>query len=329
MKVYFIIPIHNMEKYLTRCIESVLAQKYKNIEIVLVDDGSLDNCPKICDRYARKYKNIIVIHKRNGGLSDARNAGIDYVTKKAAREDFITFLDPDDFVHPNFTTRMVAVCGCCGCNVSQCEYEKGNEESFNKTVKLGDCYCISSDKALLGYTVKSQACAKFYKVKLFKNIRFPIGVINEDEFVTYRLVHNARRIAIITDKLYYYFQHETSIMANVANKLKDNPHRYDFLEAYEKRIAFFEDKEKPLQVMRTREKICTDIILRYCEQMRLKKSERDTDCVNGTYLKIYRKNFIQMIKRKSMPLKRKLIHICFYILPYSAVVMGNFFTLRK
>ena len=81
--------------------------------------------------------------------------------------------------------------------------------------------------------------------------------------------------------------------------------------------------------MRTREKICTDIILRYCEQMWLKKNERDTDCVNGTYMKLYRKNFRLMIKRKGMPLKRKLMHMGFYIFPYSAIMMGKIFTLRK
>jgi len=329
MKVYFVIPTYNVEEYLARCIDSVLAQTYKDVEIVLVDDGSPDSCPKICDSYAEKYENIIVIHKENGGLSDARNAGIGYVLKNASEKDFITFLDADDFVHPEYAKRMVSVCECCSCNISQCEYEKGCENSFTETCDWGDCYCTSAEKALLGYTIKSQSCAKLYRANLFKDVRFPVGVINEDEFITYRLIYNAGRIAIITDKLYYYYQHDTGIMADVAKKLKDNPHRYDYLKAYEERIAFFEEREKSVQVMKTHEKICTDIILRYCEQMYLKRNERDTDCVNGKYIKIYRENYALMIKRKGMPIKRKLMYIGFRIFPYSAVIMGKIFTLRK
>ena len=95
-KIFFVVPVYKVEKYLGRCTESILAQTYENIEIVLVDDGSPDNCPNLCDEYADKYPNIKVIHKENGGLSDARNAGIMYVRKVADDEDYITFVDSDD-----------------------------------------------------------------------------------------------------------------------------------------------------------------------------------------------------------------------------------------
>ena len=156
-----------------------------------------------------------------------------------------------------------------------------------------------------------------------------MGVINEDEFTTYRAVYSAENMVFTDENLYYYFQHGTGIMAEVAKKLKNNARRYDFLKAYEERIKFFEEKKLPLQVMKTKEKICTDIILRYCEQMWLKKEDRDIDCINGTYMKLYRHNFKEMIKRKGMPLKRRLMFNFFYVMPISGVIAGRILGMRK
>lgn len=190
-------------------------------------------------------------------------------------------------------------------------------------------FAADANAALLGYTLKTQCCAKIFRARVFDNLRFPKGVLNEDEFITYKAVFTAQRVAFTDENLYYYFQHSTSIMDQIAKKLKDNPHRYDYLTAYAERIAFFEEKNLPLQVMKTHEKICTDLILRYCEQMRLDKDDRDTDCVNGRYMRMYREHYKLMIRRKGIPLKRKLMYIGFFYFPYSAVIMGNIFTLRK
>ena len=328
-KIFFVVPVYKVEKYLGRCTESILAQTYENIEIILVDDGSPDNCPKLCDEYADKYPNIKVIHKENGGLSDARNAGIIYVREVADDEDYITFVDSDDYIHSDYARRMISLCEENGCNLSQCGYEKGSSDIFEKTNADANVECKTAEEALLGYRIKSQACAKVFKVKVFKDILFPVGVINEDEFTTYRAVYSAEKMAFTDENLYYYFQHGTGIMAEIAKKLKNNARRYDFLKAYEERIKFFEDKKLPLQVMKTKEKICTDIILRYCEQMWLKKEDRDNDCVNGTYMKLYRQNFREMIKRKGMPLKRRLMFIFFYVMPISGVIVGRILGTRK
>ena len=328
-KIFFVVPVYKVEKYLGRCTESILAQTYENIEIVLVDDGSPDNCPELCDEYADKYPNIKVIHKENGGLSDARNAGIMYVRKVADDEDYITFVDSDDYIHADYARRMISLCEENGCNLSQCSYEKGSSDIFEKTNVDANVECKTAEEALLGYRIKSQVCAKVFKAKVFKDILFPVGVINEDEFTTYRAVYSAEKMAFTDENLYYYFQHGTGIMAEIAKNLKNNPRRYDFLKAYEERIKFFEEKKLPLQVMKTKEKICTDIILRYCEQMWLKKEDRDTDCVNGTYMKLYRHNFKEMIKRKGMPLKRRFMFHVFYVMPISGVIAGRILGMRK
>ena len=327
-KIFFVIPVYNVEKYLKRCVDSVLTQTYPGVELILIDDGSADNCPAICDGYAEEYDSVHVIHKPNGGLSSARNAGISYVMEIAKATDYITFLDSDDFVHPRFSEKMLAICEENDCGVAQCDYEKGANDYFTDSDSEGVSVSTSSE-ALLGYKLKSQSCAKVYRISVIGSVRFPIGMLNEDEFTTYRFVYEADKIGFTDEKLYYYFQHDTGIMKHIALKLKDSPHKYDYLEAYADRIRFFEDKNELMQIKRTHEKICTDIILRYTEQMQLKKAERDIDCINGTYKKIYDDNFSIMITGKTMPVKRRLMYYAFRIFPYSAVLASGIFTLRK
>ena len=328
-KLFFIIPVYKVEDLLHRCVNSVIAQTYKNTEIILVDDGSPDKCGEICDNYAQKHENVKVIHKANGGLSDARNAGLRHIVTYADKEDFLTFLDSDDFVSPSFGEIMVNLCIAHNADTAQCGYEKGSKDTFSPIQASGKSFCTSSDEALLGYNLKSVAWAKIYKMKTFEGLFFPVGMFNEDEFVTYRAVAESNKVAFCNDKLYYYYQRPSSIMQEIAGKIKNNPHKYDYLKAYDERIAYFEKAEKPDQVLKTREKICTDIILRYCEQMYVKKDIRDEDSYNGTYMKIYRENYKLMIKRKGIPPKRKLMYRVFNICPKSAVLMGRIFTLRK
>lgn len=326
-KLFFVIPVYKVEDYLCRCIDSVLAQTASGVEIVLIDDGSPDNCGSICDSYAEKYENITVIHKQNGGLSSARNAGIEKVLETAYETDFITFLDSDDFVHPVYAQYMLELCKNNNCQVAQCDYEKGANDGFELKQPEENAVFSNAEDALSGYTLKSQSCAKIYQISVIKDIRFPTGMINEDEFTTYRLVYNAENVALSNQKLYYYFQHGASIMDDIAKKLKDNPHRFDYLKAYDERIEFFKNENKPVQVLKTREKICTDIILRYCEQKNLEKKYRDSDLKE--YIKMYRKNFKLMIHRKGIPFKRKVMYIGFYIMPMSGVLMSKIFVLRK
>lgn len=328
-RIFYIVPVYKVEKYLKRCVDSILAQTYKNIEIILIDDGSPDGCPEICDELAQLHSNIKVIHKSNGGLSDARNAGIMYVLEVAENEDYLSFVDSDDFIHPEYTKTMVDLCEENGCNLAQCGYEKGSDEFFNEAKISEKPMCIKAEEALIGYRLKSMACAKLFKVKLFNDILFPVGVINEDEFTTYKAVYKAEKIVITDEKLYYYFQHGSGIMSDVAKHLKDNAHKFDFLKAYEERIMFFQENNMPEQVLKTHEKICVDMFLRYCEQMQLKKKDRDIDCVNGTYMEIYRKNLRIMIKRKGIPVPRKIIYLLFSFCPGIGVILAKLFNYRR
>ena len=141
-----------------------------------MDDGSPDQCGKICEDFAKQDERICVIHKENGGLSDARNAGIMYVRKVADDEDYITFVDSDDYIHSDYACRMISLCEENGCNLSQCSYEKGTSDIFEKTNVDANVECKTAEEALLGYRIKSQVCAKVFKVKVFKDILFPVPI---------------------------------------------------------------------------------------------------------------------------------------------------------
>ena len=328
-KIFFIIPVYKVEEYLCRCVDSVISQTYANTEIILVDDGSPDNCPKMCDEYAKMHDNIKVIHKPNGGLSDARNAGIEYVEQIADADDYITFLDSDDYVSKDFSEYLITLCEENNCDLAQCDYEKGSSDYFSDIEIKNNVVFNSGEEMLLDQRLKSQSWAKIYKLHTLDNVRFPMKVLNEDEFTTYRAVYKAKKVALTNKKFYYYYQRPGSIMDDIAKRLKNNPHLFDWLDAYKERIEFFEKEGKPQQIMRTHEKICTDVILRYCEQMYLKKADRDEALVNGEYIRLYKKSYALMRERKGISLKRRLMYMSFYILPYSAVISGKIIGLRK
>lgn len=218
--VSIIIPIYNVEKYLRECIDSVLKQTYNNLQIILVDDGSPDNCGSICDEYAEKDDRITVIHKENGGLSSARNEGI-----KIARGQYIGFVDSDDFIDENMYSNLmhnininnadIAICGRVYVygdkNVIRCKkniYLKMNsEEAINKMNTFGYYDVASWDK--------------IYKRELFEGIEFPIGKLSEDWFTTYKLLDKAETIIYDSTPMYYYRQREKSITHS--RKVNYNP----------------------------------------------------------------------------------------------------------
>ncbi|HIT84610.1 MAG TPA: hypothetical protein IAA60_01760 [Candidatus Ornithomonoglobus intestinigallinarum] len=224
---------------------------------------------------------------------------------------------------------MIGLCEKYGCEAAQCGYEKGSGDEFPPRRKRYSERAAESKKALLGYDLRSFACAKIYRRSVLSGIRFPGNVWNEDEFTTYRAVYKCKKIAFAKEPLYYYFQRSGSIMDDIAKKLRDNPHRRDWLAAYDERCRFFEVRGMKEQLLRTREKICSDIILRYSEQMRLPPEERDRDCTGGKYLEIYRQNYKSMIMRRGMPPLKRIIYTVFRAAPQSAVLAGCLFALRK
>lgn len=220
-KVSVILPIYNVEEFLPKSIESVMNQTYRNLEIVLVDDGSTDSCPKICDDYAQKDKRIKVIHKKNGGLSSARNAGINMTSG-----EFIYFLDSDDYIETNLVEMCVAVIQATMCDVVVFNHviESESKEEIG-TIHFSQQHIITDtiDKKmkyisniLLKYQVGWNAWNRFYKADIIKDnkLYYPDNnvIFAEDQAFALLIALYQKKMVVIDNVLYHYLQRGTSIM---------------------------------------------------------------------------------------------------------------------
>lgn len=239
MKVSIIIPVYNVEKYLPRCIQSVLNQTYQDIEIILVDDGTKDNSGTMCDDYATHDERIKVIHKENGGLSSARNAGIEI-----ASGDAVFFLDSDDYISDDCISKMVKLLQVYSADVSiiQMKYipEVVNDVDFNQDEEK--IKVLTPERAIEEslYQKLYTCCApaKLYKRSIIGNIRFPLGRISEDLATCHLFLNNTQKVVYSSYYGYYYRQHESSIMHVF------NPKRLDALE-WAKNIEDFCNEKYP------------------------------------------------------------------------------------
>ena len=185
-----IIPIYNVEQYLKRCVESLRHQTYSNLEIILVDDGSPDSCGKICDDYQKADNRIKVIHKKNGGLSDARNVGIGM-----AQGEYITCIDSDDFVSPFFIENLWVAIEKSKCEIATSwfiDYYEGDNIPETKKMNIKDITVLSKEefykKLLYQDGVEVSAWGKLYKASLFQGVKYPVGKLYEDIPTTYLLI---------------------------------------------------------------------------------------------------------------------------------------------
>lgn len=229
-----IVPVYKVERFLSRCIDSILAQTYEDFELILVDDGSPDNCGKVCDAYARKDRRIHVIHQHNGGLSAARNTGIDWVFAES-RSKWITFVDSDDWVHPDFLNVLYNTAKETACKISACGFFNTTGMDFADAgnvaitcISVDDYYCESFHQG-----ATPAACGKLYHKSIFKELRYPIGKLHEDEFTTYLALYNVGKIGVTAAQLYAYYQNPNGIMQS-----EWSPRRMDVLEAFEQQIEF-------------------------------------------------------------------------------------------
>ena len=235
-KISVIIPVYNVEKYLCACVNSVINQTYKNLEIILVDDGSTDKSGAICDEYALKDERIKVFHKSNGGLSSARNYGLDRMSG-----DYVFFLDSDDFISLQCLEKMLEVSIEQNADIVSSLNKRFATESdliTQNTVKKE--IVVYSSKQTLENTFKKTenffvvSWAKLYKYKTFDNLRFTEGVIHEDEFICHRLYGQINKFVLLKEELYFYRENPCSITG-----VKYNIKRPDYLLALEDRVEYF------------------------------------------------------------------------------------------
>lgn len=237
-KISVIIPVFQVEKYLKRCVDSVLAQTYSDYEIILVDDGSTDGSSKICDYYAECYENVHVIHKKNGGLSSARNAGLE-----VASGDYLFFIDSDDLIHRETLELELLLLTESNAEAAICPLKRFTEmDEISSVSRLEDYHVetltgIEVQKGFFNNPNASKyvsSCGRLFHKSLFSDVRFPEGRLFEDEYVTFRLYYKCKRVTVIDADLYFYFVNDCGITQNL-----DLDKRFDEYDAQMERIDFY------------------------------------------------------------------------------------------
>ncbi len=234
-----VVPVYNVEKYLNKCLDSIIGQTYRNLEIILVDDGSTDDSGVICDIYREKDSRVRVVHQKNQGLSGARNTGINM-----ANGELLGFVDSDDYIVENMYERLLEVLlkndaqiSICDC---ECIMEAGEEISHQEYPKL-ETEVLNKEQAFqrldgfsYPYWKYVTAWNKLYRKHLFEELRYPVGKKNEDEFIAHILISKAERLAVISEPLYMYNQRADSIMGGSQKKK-----HIDAVYALKERCNFF------------------------------------------------------------------------------------------
>lgn len=236
--VSVIIPVYNVKPYLERCVNSIINQSYKNLEIILVDDGATDGCRELCDDLQLGDDRIKVIHQENQGLSAARNTGIE-----AAGGEYICFVDSDDYVNPEYVRYMYGMCVENGADIGICGHLITEEDDYFKEIDFTKPIELYSRSELFDrfYTDMHGSIViawnKLYKRTCIGNIRYDVGVINEDEGTTFKFLYNADKIAFGREVGYYYYSRPDSITGLAYSK-----RNLDILKAYENRLAFYKEQ---------------------------------------------------------------------------------------
>ena len=240
-----IVPVYKVESYLRRCVDSILAQTFQDFELILVDDGSPDNCGAICDEYAVKDSRIRVIHQENGGLSAARNAGIDWAFANSDSQ-WLSFIDSDDSVSPEYLSRLYSLAINHNADLCICDFQSVLPDGRIEPCNLSIPEMISTGRALLEDCVIYSnwrfvlACCKLYRKTIFEGLRFLNEYIHEDEAIIHRTLGNAQKVCCIPDKLYNYMVRTDSITGS-GKSIKST----DYLTALSDRILYAKENHLP------------------------------------------------------------------------------------
>lgn len=240
-----VVPVYNMEKFLARCLDSLLAQTIRDFEILLVDDGSTDKSAEICHKYEKLDERIKYIYKQNGGLSDARNVAI-----KIAKGEYITFIDSDDYVHSTYLEYLLTLCEKHDADIASCIHFETSEDACVYNITDEKVLCMSGKEACKRMvtdlaSILTAACGKLYKTAIVKKYEFPYGRFHEDVATTYKYYLDAEKVVYSNKELYAYYQHSNSIMHKVSDKKVED----ELWAMSDRALGFAEHDEKELANM--------------------------------------------------------------------------------
>ncbi len=308
-----IVPVYNVESYLEKCLDSIINQTYSNIEIILINDGSTDSSFEICKKYKKKDKRIILINKKNGGLSSARNAGIEKFTG-----NYLLFVDSDDYIERDMVEKLYNNIMSNDADISVCNFfitEKGIDKKNNSCKNF-----IIKDETKYNFLYNSYSLQtilswnKLYKKHIFKDIRYPKDLLHEDQYIIEEILNKAKTINYMTKEfLYHYVQRDQSIMKTF------NVKRFDVIKGLEKRINFFNSINRNDLVIRTKVEKLQSLyfLLNSSKFFKFKESEK-------TIIQLYNSDYVQLaeeLKKERLDLKSriKLILILYFPKIYNRI----------
>lgn len=312
-RISVIVPVYKTEAYLDRCIQSIVDQTYTHLEIILVDDGSPDNCPQMCDEWAVKDSRIRVIHKENGGLSDARNVGV-----AAAGGEYIAFVDSDDWIEREMLFKLYQCIIRDDSNIASCGALRVWDDATPSQPMLhfSGNYVLEGKealKALIQSTYLIQVVwNKLYSRQLIENIPFRKGIIHEDEFWSWQTVAKASKVSVLQENLYNYYQRDSGIMGH-----KSLDSAMLMIEAKMERTAYIQKYVPELNDINDMDVLCT------CHYLGCEVQKRAAAKERSKYMKhleeiarycIFSKSYIeqQPIKKRirSLMMRKWLRFVC-------------------
>ena len=301
--VSIIIPVYNVKDYLEQCLDSVMVQTYSKLEIVIVNDGSTDESREIAEAYAKSDSRIKLVHRENGGLSAARNTGLQNATG-----DYLFFLDSDDWISDNTIETLLRTAEVNEADIVACGVEKvwedGNREQWTDSVPG----TWDGRESILQMIHSTNVCSvtwnKLYRKNLWDGEKFPEGFVHEDEHTTYKLLYKAKKVVFIPELLYKYRQRKSGIMGSDVTKRGE-----DYLKALRERMSFFEECND--------KKLYDESLLQYLEYLKYLYRESDDKAQKKCWADEYGKRVCPTISLAKIPLKKKIALILWKYYKYN------------
>ena len=295
-KISVIVPVYKVEKYIHKCVNSILQQTFADIEVILVDDGTPDRCGEICDEYARQDCRVKVIHKENGGLSDARNVGMAH-----ASGEYLIFIDSDDHIEPDMLEYMYMRLADSGADMATCGLYEVYNDRIEQQKEEKDFVCSGEEAfryILQGHTIRGEIWNKLIRRSCIENLRFPKGKLYEDIYFTADMMQRVKKVAVGTKPKYYYLHREDSITGQPYR-----PQLYDVIEGYTKNYKIVKKKFPALK----EEAECLWLWSRFIvlDKMLLEKNYRMIEGRKELVLFI-RRHIVRILKNKYFNLSRKI-----------------------
>lgn len=286
-----VVPVYKVEKYLVRCIDSILGQSFQDFELILIDDGSPDRCGEICEEYAKRHEKIVVLHRDNGGLSAARNTGIEWVLSNSISE-YITFIDSDDWIHPQYLELLFQAVKINNTTVSVGGFERSEKYEKDKLHKLETIpksEVMSAEEFFINHQWDfNYAWGKLYRRVYFEKVRYPEGKNFEDTFTTYKILFSGKQVTFVDYPLYYYFYNTEGISHSLWK-----PSELVVMEGIREQIKYYRDNG----YYRALEKEEELYVNHHAYQInRIRENKVDLK-QNISYLRDLRKEMMELIRR--------------------------------